>query len=79
MTEPLHSAAPDEHCYTLPNGECVSTKACMHGPGVASTPPHYPLNCNNLRCPACIRIVTLKDALRGVIADLQGVLDAPDQ
>jgi hypothetical protein len=24
---------PDDGCLTLPDGSCVSTEACMHGPG----------------------------------------------
>lgn len=36
-------SAPDANCYTLPNGECVSEKDCMHGPGV----PYYDV------CPEC--------------------------
>jgi hypothetical protein len=31
------SNEPDSNCFTLPNGECVSTKPCMHTPGYFDT------------------------------------------
>lgn len=33
----VEQEAPDKNCYTLPNGECVSDKTCMHRSATEAT------------------------------------------
>jgi hypothetical protein len=65
------ASAPDANCYTLPNGECVSTKECLHGPPVKAQVRHVPDGdggyiclCQNNECDADVRRGSSADARR---------------
>ena len=39
---PNREDPPDGNCLTMPNGECVTRRPCMHTPGDMHEPDGYP-------------------------------------